>query len=1112
MSMPVERHDLASLAALDPSDDDDDDMFGDNDDAMIARADRACDAIAVAPADRAGDVSSASADRVDDAVAASAGPDGAASVAPADGVGNAVAALVNHAGAAVLHNIHNLHQLALARQPGRFSKWTRRTPELLDHARDRKAVNIVKRKLLKSQSEIVQLRGTLADVRQCFPKVAKACGIVAKRTRGCKGQISEQMAEKYVKLCFEFRQCTGFGIKPARLHAFGASLALALQEHGVRRLLWLCVRFKAQSPLHVVAISTSTEFDATKQMMAYEQIQRIGRASKRRVGTDVMVQRGRVHVVLQSEAETHTFSETIVMPPLVVMGKSAEYAVKCLEMNKPFNLDEAEIVQAISASTNSFVEVLRCDKGSSNIPALRHFATTLEDKCKIGLFDSGCCEVHVTNRIKNGAAAVTKTVGKLFCMANLFKLSSMLEGMMDAVEGIVDKELTRVVAAAPTDGALKWHAVFDELFNTSAKHHERQTSSRCPDGSSFLVSDIHELLQMLNDEPSANVWTHYCWDHAKKAACCQSLEDSKEKMTVRLCNLMITPAFPVVTMSRFTYVLKAMTRIICGLAVRRILPRCFGTGHEKGPSSIKDMLADVAEFGSGDSDLTKQHHGRIHSVGKWLNDRRTVWELPITFITTGIVSDFEYSIIPDKDAGTPLKTADMLDRFNSPLQKCLTKLADLLQMHFRRDGGWRLLGLLGFAKSTSDMRSLARSQILSLSAGVCYHFDDKYSELPWLFFRVVSEQWSVEEAGAVLDSVEHGGACCLPVFARHFKRLYDTRAKMESRAARGTLESWIASQAFQTLDSERGHASERASLHAASAPGRTFHHHARQDVLGQLRQLHRANGGLDPAGAPVSRNKQHQGGPKAVHDPFGDSLPLQVLGVPVGTFAEWRDVNSGVLPQLEDVRHHAHALQDGPSGVTAAGVAADVGQIGGGAPLGKTVVHSGQGGSIKMTFANSHFQARKLALGRTMTNNEMDNERIVINRRWEAMSDEDRAPYETRYQAQVSRRKNGAVPSQSPEAANMPVQRYVPHLGAGSPEHPITPKAFCAYHAKCGGFPKDAEVYKPSKSFVVRPGDVRQELRGTGTRANILLHTSWLRMAPLDQFKDKPAMFSNSFR
>lgn len=165
-------------------------------------------------------------------------------------------------------------------------------------------------------------------------------------------------------------------------------------------------------------------------------------------------------------------------------------------------------------------------------------------------------------------------VSKLYAMGNLMKLGSTVERLENLVEEIVERELTERIEGPPPEANVRhWYELFDFLFNLHAPHHERKVSSRAPDGNSMLVHDLHELLSLYNHDPNSGVWSHYCWDAGARRPCCSDLAETKYKMKSAFMNVLVTPTFPLVTMSRFTYVLKAAGKVLTSFALRRVFPQ-----------------------------------------------------------------------------------------------------------------------------------------------------------------------------------------------------------------------------------------------------------------------------------------------------------------------------------------------------------------------------------------------------------------------------------------------------------------------------------------------------------------------------------------------------------
>ena len=174
----------------------------------------------------------------------------------------------------------------------------------------------------------------LTNVRSAYPTVGQAMGITrpGRIIRMKRDIITKEQAHRLIALMFHRRVFKEpIGIKPARLRNFGASLVHALQQHGIKRMLFNCMRFKMASPNHTVVLGVSQESDSTKQMLAYKLLQRYGRQSSRRVGVDIMYQACKIHIGLATPTDRVIMTETVLCKPLACLGNSANLVLKCIE-------------------------------------------------------------------------------------------------------------------------------------------------------------------------------------------------------------------------------------------------------------------------------------------------------------------------------------------------------------------------------------------------------------------------------------------------------------------------------------------------------------------------------------------------------------------------------------------------------------------------------------------------------------------------------------------------------------------------------------------------------------------------------------------------------------
>lgn len=198
--------------------------------------------------------------------------------------------------------------------------------------------------------------------------------------------------------------------------------------------------------------------------------------------------------------------------------------------------------------------------------------------------------------------------------------------------------------------------------------------------------------------------------HATRGPCCTSLAEANDKPLPCL-------VFPIVTMSRSTYVLKGLSSVVCGKACKDILSRCVRMVL----TSVADIGVDiVGELGAGEAGFERVTRLRLSAIQRWLANTTLGRELPIGFICNKQMSNLECVLFRPTDEGAPFLFGEMLDCNNTPLDSCQQGLLLMLQVwHTWRNGPWRLLGLLGLCYS-AEQGVVARWRHLSVFRGeVC---------------------------------------------------------------------------------------------------------------------------------------------------------------------------------------------------------------------------------------------------------------------------------------------------------------------------------------------------------------------------------------------------------
>lgn len=337
----------------------------------------------------------------------------------------------------------------------------------------------------------------------------------------------------------------------------------------------------------------------------------------------------------------------------------------------------------------------------------------------------------------------------------------------------------------------------------------------------------------------------------------------------------------------------------------------------------------------------------------------------------------------------------------------------------------------------------ARAALLSSASGVFFRFDVKYSCLPWTLDRLVSEAWSGEEKDALCQQLASARRCDTPLFAQCFRERFPTAASMRTPEAAATIQVWSAGKLFSTKRSELGHAQERTALSAAAAPGRSFAHHIRKDLLRKARVAHVEAGGRDPQKEAALRVSaaaalaQPAPGRLAGVSAVGDLLPDGEMQSIVAATHDFQQDPPEFLPRAGPWLHERLALA-GCAAPPAAVMDTPPDNLQND-PRGMALL-SGAGGNVYFTFLNEQRRILKLSrVGRKLTQAELGELHIRARAEWSSMNANAREAFRLRYQAQVRQRQLGrqVAPVAQPGAS------FRPSLRSNDPDYVIPTARFC---------------------------------------------------------------------
>lgn len=982
-------------------------------------------------------------------------------------------------------------------QPPLKRTFAQRSADSAAHARAALREKRDKAKQARLEESIAEQSEQLARVGEHFPAVGRACGILPQKRGAAAGssadgaQMPEGRAVALIRAAFEPSSVPrGLGVKHERLVCFAADLVTTLQQQGLMSMLHRAALLRSScddpSFAHVVIVCYSHESDATSQGMAQHVIQRIGRASRRRLQTEIINQRGSFRISLRRVSRET--GEVVASADLqqawhsmstAVLEKTAPFVLCALQRGMAFDLGGPlwpAWRKALEASVDCLVVDQRTDKGSNNAPALRHLAAQVLEATPV-ICDMSVCELHVLSGLRSSIPSLKHDIGKMYSLANICKVASHHYGLVSSIEHLCHSIVRRLVQRPP-DEARDLERLADALFDFGALHHQRSGNRE-----SFLLGDLRALSAVpLCSAPGQSalhqVRVHFCWDEETQQGCCQSEEQAAEKATTAHVNFFASAAIEDVSMARFKNVAKVRKKLVLGMANDRLYLSAlrFASARVVDPSAPmvpeipKPADAEPEEAGADEGALVHTHRTRCARLCQWLSSREFYFRLPIGEVVQSFIEKLEYAVF-----GRDRKSVDlgrMLDVDSSPIGECLGSYWELLNVwEARKDGVWRVLVLSGWTDfKAQDVRLKARGEVLHLAAGVHLHFDLKYSSLPYSLFRLMSPKVDESVKRQLCEHLRLALPCNVPLFAAGFRQRFPLESDMMSPAALAVLEGWSAQKDFSTKASEMGHASERRALSSSGAPGKSFLHHARRDILQRSRTDHIARSGKDPL-AKLPMRRAGSGKPPqscleapVAPDPFEEVLPGETLQSVVD-----RAVSAEALQQIAGLpgpqRHAAlphprggalpPALPPPPppaphiassSSAAIAVVASGVSASPGGAASSSSPPRrkaSGSGGSIYQTHLNRVRMEFKLGAGdRKLTPAEREAATQSARDRWASMEEDEREALGIVYKAQVRRRQEGGA-SSADQLVPAPLPAYTSHWGMSSPMSPIKPAKFC---------------------------------------------------------------------
>jgi len=287
---------------------------------------------------------------------------------------------------------------------------------------------------------------------------------------------------------------------------------------------------------------------------------------KKVVSQTVFVQRGEVFLsfVPNDGSAPRRLREHWACRPLLLDGKGSVFILKAFErgMGHKFLFSDP-IIQEILESVDFFGMATTLDRAAPNKLALKYVGKQLEyfttamamppgadvddqpamppgadvddqpclvpmqDKAMspVAAVDDQPCMVHASHSSLKQMPEMLRLVSKLFSLAQLMKLSATQNDLEAGIRAIVTAELRRIPVRAPETAVQRTKELFDQLFKLDGEWWKTPTGQ-----DTALIKEVKMVMGLINDGIAKGSWIHWCWDEEECKPCCDTREDSIDKV------------------------------------------------------------------------------------------------------------------------------------------------------------------------------------------------------------------------------------------------------------------------------------------------------------------------------------------------------------------------------------------------------------------------------------------------------------------------------------------------------------------------------------------------------------------------------------------------------
>ena len=614
-------------------------------------------------------------------------------------------------------------------------------------------------------------------------------------------------------------------------------------------------------------------------------------------------------VVVGPEGERWTTEMHWVHPPLALLGDSSKTLAAALSQ-APISLFDMDYVSELSKVADAVVAISCADRAGANLACVGQMRQRVADGPANVLSDEEWCNLHSVNNLKIASSALCKLTGRLHAVASLMKVSSYVRNAVVRFAAVVEAKVVRYAALQASESQTRAnYELLDSLWDFDSEHHRRTSATGTVTESTFLM-DLRALLRLDNGNlRDTSQIVHYCLC-PDGTSCCNSLEETKDKMFAMYVRVYLGSAWPVPAVSRFTHTSMILKKLSLAFAHHGLITALVEpTDAEKG-EALPELLAP----GSSLSEFQAAHRVRKNEVFNWVVAPGTRWEMPIMLVLTAPLDELIYVWFRRKDRRLSMHDVvcggGVLGKRGFQLLRLLSTWVE--------DGAPESQVVTGVVadRSVADehVRKFIRSNLLIFAAGFHRRDELAFSEGPAKLHRALCEDCTPTEAAraAVWADLRALRTCCQGFFVQRVIEMFPAEDAWNDLRAKVLVELREDLLKFSTKLSEASHARVQRLL-GSQRKRDSVGTLARKSFLAAFRDAHARHGGnlkwgtmlhgalLDAARAEQDAMREHH------HIDLGQAPAVGPLAdaadAAEGTVAERAKLPADEAPKKGNVRN-----------------------------------------------------------------------------------------------------------------------------------------------------------------------------------------------------------------